>query len=187
MCPTLDDFFKRTFESGEWFPRVKYDPASVSRCPFGAIDSRGMVQWRPVERADDTKHDVLDLLHFQFVGEAIDFRYSHWSSSIDCRFGYEYLTLDCGAWNEADLGAKELQLREHLLACTERQAPMTMPLGRSSTDESCHFVMDLANGDVCITNPAASKLEKVADSLTDFLSGVQPVPQTGDLILEYFD
>lgn len=187
MCPSLGEFFKRTFDSGDWFPRIKYDPECGSPCPFGAIDSRGMVQWRPVERSDRCSHDVLDRLHFQFVGEAIDFRYSYWSSAIECRFGYEYLKLDCGAWNDTDLLAKELQLREHLLVCKEQQLPLTMPIGQSTTVGNRSFLLDLSNGHICIASPTASKLETVAESLTDFLGGVQPIPQTGDLILEYFD
>ncbi len=188
MNSPIDEFLQRTFADELWFPRVPFDPEQPSVCSFGSIASDGMVQWRPVRREECAAVESLrDRGPEEVVAHAAQFLGAYWSSTLECRFGYEYLTLDCGAWNEQDFDRKQLALRDHLQMQSSVGRPLSMPLAWSRTGSECYFGLNLETGEVCLDELGKSPLQKVAESLPDFLAALQCVQATDDVISGYFE
>lgn len=187
--PPLDDFFERSL-TGQWFPTARYIPTHPSPCMFGPIDSGFMVKWRPISR--DEEPDAIqneELVEFgvseaiassamntEFFEEAADFVNSHWCGPLDCRFGYERVVLDCGAWNAADLQRKQVAFQdcvEHQCAANDA-SPVFWPVAWSISGSGQYVGLNLSNGEIWSADLEAGASQKLAASLSDFLCGLHP-------------
>ena len=183
----LGDFFERSFDE-DWFPRVKYSPSESSPCAFGPIDSRGTVRWRPVKRDSIVAIEpITEIAREDVAAGANDFLASFFSASLECRFGYEYLVLDCGAWNDEEFQRKQAEIDKHI----EKQAALavgkSLPLGRSVSGSGCYIGLNLESGEVWAEQPGRAPIEKLADSYSDFLAGLKCVHATDESILATYE
>jgi len=189
---SLIKFFERSF-SRDCYPRTKYNPSNTSLCQFGAIDGGGMIHWRPVKRALVIRGDVLDELveteetEFNFVEQARDFTSGFWCSTFECWYGYEWLVLDCGAWNEREFRVKQVHLRTHFAQQRREGFPISLPLAISPSGSGICYSMRLDNGEVWKEEPEGRPSKKVADSLTEFLAGLRYERVNEDLLDRVFE
>lgn len=189
--PPLDDFFERSLTGG-WFPTAKYVATDTSPCTFGPINSEFMVKWRPVARnaGDNPISDQqnIELAQFgiseaiaspavkpEFLSEAVDFVNSHWCGTLDCRFGYERVVLDCGAWNPTDLQRKQVAFQDCVEQSNDGNGSVFWPIAWSITGSGQYVGLNLANGEVWSAHLASADSDKLAASLSDFLCGLQVV------------
>ena len=187
MNSPLEDFIDRTFGT-EFFPRAPFDPTRPSPCSFGSIASDGTVQWRAVPRElDDSVVSVFADLDPQICRHASEFVGSYWCGRLECRFGYEYLTLDCGAWNDQDFDQKLTTIERRVGHRERNDRPRSLRLGWSASGTHCHFGMNLETGAVCIEERDGAQLQKIADSLPDFMAGLRYVPSADHLLASYAD
>lgn len=181
--PPLDEFFERSL-TGDWFPTAKYIPTYDSPCTFGPIDSESMVQWRPIARdagsaeiEDATQFRLSDAvaspsLQTEFVTEASDFVTSHWCGPLDCRFGYERVVLDCGAWNSADLKRKQVAFQDCVESPNDNDE-VFWPVAWSISGSGQYVGLNLSNGELWSAELESGASQKLADSMSDFLCGLR--------------
>ena len=183
----IAEFFDRSFRDAS-YPRIQYCPDQSSLCMFGPIDAGGMIHWRPVRRAVNESPDVIDRLpSLAHNGIAKEFVSGYWSSTLDCWYGYEPFTLDCGAWNEAAYRDKQLQLQLHFAAQEGRGLPFSLPLGESASGSECRYTMRLDNGEVWMVEPDGLPYERQAESLASFFAELRYEAVSEDLLDRVFE
>lgn len=183
----LGEFFERAFDE-DWFPRVKYCPSESSPCAFGPIDSRGTVRWRPVKRDPVVAIEpIVEIARDNVVEDANDFLASFYSASLECRFGYEYLVLDCGAWNDEEFARKQAAIDKHIENQADLAVCRSVPLGRSVSGSGCYIGLNLESGEVWTEQPGRKPIEKLAASYADFLAGLKCVHAANESVLTTYE
>ena len=100
---------------------------------------------------------------------------SYWSAPLDCRFGYDRVILDCGAWNEADLDQKCVALQNSFESVVQLQERAIIPIAWPSADSGFYIGLDSESAEVVMTEIGVAEGERLAVSLEDFLAGLRPV------------
>jgi|GEM_PF-5516834 len=178
----LDEFFERLLDSA-WFPTVRYQSSNPSTCAFGPIDSECQVRWRPISRENEPEErdallDGLESLPTEkreTLTKAVQFVTSYWSAPLDCRFGYDRVVLDCGAWNQADLSRKCIALKDSIDSVVFQQETPIIPIAWPSADSGFYIGLNSDSGEVVMTEIGITSGERLAASLEDFLAGLRPV------------
>lgn len=169
----IDPFFVRAIDDGI-YPKTRFDADRQSPCTFGGIDSSGEVKWRPVKRdslADFTQLEeqtgvLLNVSTKEFYG-------AYWSAPISCKFGVQFITLDCGAWNDEDFVRKQTMLASHLQCQKEAGLRPTVPIAFTDTDQ--YVGLDVISHQVFIEEADHTPISIVADSLAAFLADLKCV------------
>ena len=177
----LDEFLARLVDNG-WYPTVRYQSSNPSPCTFGPIDAECQVRWRPIPRAEEAEEgkallvgvETLPTKTRETLTEAVQFVTSYWSAPLDCRFGYDRIVLDCGAWNDADLNRKSLALKDSIDSVLEQET-VVIPIAWPSADSGFYIGLNSESGEVAMTEIGRGSDERLAASLEDFLVGLRPV------------
>lgn len=183
----ISEFFARAF-TPDSYPRVPYVPGQASLCMFGPIDGDGMIHWRPVRRAPHRCKSVLEQ-HANLPGTtwAREVVSGYWSSTLACTFGYESLTLDCGAWNEEAYYCKQDRLRERFQHQATQKLPLSVPLGISANGSGYRYAVRLELGDVWLEDAHGQGVERLSQTYQEFFTAIQYQAASEDLLHKVFE
>ena len=137
---------------------VEHDPEWPSFCEIVPPDNNGMITWHPV---------VMNPPH-SFEGVSLhpslkDFYGSFWGRNIEADYLGESVLLRV-AWNADDLKRIIQYVNEHIV--------INMPIFVANTNSDLYFGVDNTTGEVWLCEPGYPPIQKVSQSLAQFLSAI---------------
>lgn len=155
-----------------------FDPKWRSPCeiadPFVRDDGIEMVKWRPVARryAEDFA-GLENALETEIHPDIKDYFGTFWSGGLEAEAPQGHVSL-IFLWNQLDSKRLTENLIGHALAKRREKSPFSVFF--ACTDVTSELFLSIENdtGHVLLEKPGYKPVRSVADSLSDFLSGLTP-------------
>jgi len=181
LIQTLDQFIDNSIalhrqQTGD-LPLTPFDPEWPSPCLHGSPSADGLVHWRPVlqESPSDMFERLADALEFP-LHEDIRIWYSrYWSDPLPAQHAQGTLSL-LFCWNSDDMERLRANLLGHLLAKRKQRQPPSLFF--ACTDGEEFMTLDNADGSVWLERPGRKPIQRLANSLAEFITQLEPLPIT---------
>lgn len=169
-----DDFALLCQASG--WPELPFDEQWLSPCWLNEAEHAQLTQWKPVKQhqASSVFRRIEQALNLNIHPDVCSYYLSYWSEHMPARANQGDLTL-LQVWNPEDLERLRGNLIGHALDKIRRKHPLTFFLATTHSDSDLIISLHNETGQVWLEAPGKKPHEKLADSLADFLSTLQPI------------
>ncbi|WP_052063841.1 SecY-interacting protein [Nitrincola sp. A-D6] len=175
----LDQFIEKLHQNCQihGWPQQAYDPEWPSDCWQNEAQEGVLTLWKPVLQRQTT-----DM--FQRLGEALDtelhpdiadFYSRYWSDPLPAQAEQGELSL-LQVWNNDDLERLRANLIGHALEKQRRKLPLTLFFAVTLPDANLMLSVNNADGSIWLEAPGKPPHQRLADSLADFLTTLEPLP-----------
>jgi SecY interacting protein Syd len=175
----LDAFMQRLTDlhQPDSWPLTPYDPDWPSPCYQQEAATGVRVLWRPVLNTDGTDlfEGLSNALEQPIHPSVITFYSRYWSDHIPTQLpdGREVSLLQI--WNREDFERLRGNLIGHALSKQKQKRPLTLFFATLEPDTDRFFSVDNTDGGIWLERAGKAPLERISDSLADFLDQLTPL------------
>lgn len=176
VVQSLDNFIRRFTDAHQQQGQpliTEWDKGWPSECEIGEPDSQGMISWQPVRRTEQADFTATErALEMSFHDDIKTFYCRYWSECLDAstaRGGLQLLQ----AWNQDDFERLLQNMVGHVLM--KRRLKQAPTLFFAATDDDDFIIsLDNASGRVMLEQVGLEPQEVLAESLSEFLTQLEP-------------
>lgn len=178
VITALDEFIEKLQQNCQLhgWPQQAYDPEWPSICWQNEAEEGVMTLWKPVKQQKpmDMFQRLSAALETELHPDIADFYGRYWSDPLPAKAEQGELTL-LQVWNNADLERLRANLIGHALEKKRRKLPLTLFFAVTLPDANLMLSLDNADGSIWLESPGKSPHQRLADSLADFITTLEPL------------
>ena len=161
-----------------------FDPDWRSPCergePFVGPGGTRLVRWQPVRRPAFQREDgdfagLERALEVPIHADIKAYYGSYWSAGLEATAPDGHVSL-IFLWNREDADRLIENLIGHSIAKRRARSPFTVFFACTEPESELFLSIDNASGAVMLEKPGHKPLRRVADSLAEFLTRLEPAP-----------
>lgn len=179
---TIDQFIEQSIstqhQQNQHLPYTFFDMKWPSECYQGEPNAEGLVQWRPVRQQQHTEEmfkRLEEALGYSIHPDVIAWYSRYWSDPLPASCSEGDLNL-LFLWNEQDTERLRSNLIGHLLNKQKLKHKPTLFFACTEPDGEMFLSVDNESGEVWLEQPGKQPQRKLANSLTEFISGLTALP-----------